>query len=158
MNKEQALQRLAALEAETKALRQIIEVPEAPAVPKRWRPRSGEAYFQCVVDGAVRDFTIDLTDEEYVHGNCFQTEAHAEIAAKAVSQTLKICAAAFAVDPDAGVNIYNERNWSVVKRNFRGGKHEWIAGQYDITTSYPVYVHTFAQAEQMAAILNSEGV
>lgn len=157
MNKEQALTKLAALEAETKALRQIIEAPEAPAVPKRWRPRRGDSYSQVLITGGVSDFKIDLTDKEYAHGNCFKTAAQAEIAAKAVGQTLKICAAAFAVDPDAGVNIYNERNWSVVK-HFRGGKHEWIAGQYDITTSYPVYVHTFAQAEQMAAILNSEGV
>jgi hypothetical protein len=159
MNKEQALNKLAALEAETRALRAIIEAPEVPAVPVRWRPEDGETYFQVSYDGYVRSFfRQNMQYREYAHGNSFQTEAHAEIASKAVSVALKICAAAFAVDPHAGVQTYDERSWSVVKRNFRGGRHEWLAGQYDLTTSHPCYVHTQKQAEQMAVMLNAEGV
>jgi hypothetical protein len=158
MNKQDAVKRIEAIEAEARALRAIIEAPDKPAVPVRWRPKD-DHHYQYVV---CRDGTIDLIKKgakEYAHGNCFQTVDHAEIASKAVSVTLKICAAAFAVDPDAGVQIYNERSWSVVKQRSRGsGKHEWAVGQYDITTSYPCYVHTMAQAEKMAAILNAEGV
>jgi hypothetical protein len=111
------------------------------------------------LEGRVHDYSrLLLKDAEYKHGNCFKTEAHTEIASKAVSQTLKMCAAAFAVDPDAGVQIYNERSWSVVRPHPRGGKREWIAGHYDNSTSYPIYVHTHEQAKAMAAILNAEGV
>lgn len=162
MNKEQALTKLAALEAETKALRQIIEAPEAPevpVVPKRWRPRSGDSYSLVLANGAVRDFTIDLTDKEYEHGNCFKTAAQAEIAAKAVSQTLRMCAAAFAVDPDAG-EYCNGRRWSAYRE---GGK--WCKGLYTHTDrdrpadrDRPIYVNSYKQAVQMAAILNAEGV
>jgi hypothetical protein len=158
MNKEQALQKLAALEAETKALREIIEAPDKPALPVRWKTEK-DHHYQYVV---CRDGTIDLIkngDKEYEHGNCFQTREHAEIAAKAVSVTLKVCAAAFTVDPDAGVQVCYERSWTVLKhRSVHGGKHEWVVQQYNITTSYPCYVHTFEQAVQMAAILNAEGV
>jgi hypothetical protein len=158
MNKEQALNKLAALEAETKALRAIIEAPDKPAVPVRWRPEDGEAYYQVGLEGRVHDYSrLLLKDAEYEHGNCFQNADHTKIASKAVSVTLKICAAAFAVDPDAGVQVYNERNWTAVKqRNVHSGKHEWVVGQYDITTSYPCYVHTHEQAKTMAAILNAE--
>jgi DNA recombination protein RmuC len=83
----------------------------------------------------------------------------AEIAAKAVSVTLKICAAAFAVDPDAGVQFCNERSWSIFKqRSAHGGKYEWVVWQYDTSTSSPCYVHTHEQAKAMAAMLNAEGV
>lgn len=152
MNKEQALTKLAALEAETKALRAIIEAPD---VPTRWRPRGGEKYSQVVSYGAVRTFiNAGLTDQEYEHGNCFQTEAQAEIAAKAVSRTLKMCAAAFAVDPDAGGYDHNKRSCAVY--NDEG---EWRSALYThLNSNKPIYVHTQEQARQMAAILNAEGV
>jgi hypothetical protein len=160
MNKQEALNKLAALEAETKALRAIIEAPEVPALPVRWRPSGGERYYIVKHSGIIQSYVhAPLTGTEYEYGNGFKTAAHAEIASKAVSVTLKLCAAAFAVDPDAGVQIYNERSWSAVKqRSDHSGKHEWIAGQYDITTSHPCYVHTHEQAKAMAAMLNAEGV
>jgi hypothetical protein len=160
MNKEQALNKLAALEAETKALRAIIEAPDTPVVPTRWRPEDGEAYYMVSNGGYVLPYEqTPLLSSEYIHGNCFQTREHAEIAAKAVSVTLKVCAAAFAVDPDAGVQLYAVRSWSVARRDFTlSGKDQWVAGQYDATTSHPCYVHTPEQAQQMATILNAEGV
>jgi hypothetical protein len=154
MNKEQALTKLAALEAETKALRAIIEAPE---VPVRWRPKGDEDFWAINTFGESARVCMSPTREAY--GNCFQTKEQAEIASKAVSVTLKVCAAAFAVDPDAGVQILTKRHWSVTKRNLRGtGQHEWIAGQYDITSNHPCYVHTIDQAKQMADMLNAEGV
>jgi hypothetical protein len=159
MNKQEALSKLTALEAETRALRAIIEAPDKPALPARWRPNGKEQYYMVSYNGGTLSYKhTKLVSSEYKHGNCFQTRGHNEIASKAVSVTLKICAAAFAVDPDAGVQIYNERSWSVVRPHPRGGKREWIAGQYDATTSYPIYVHTHEQAKAMAAILNAEGV
>lgn len=160
MNKEQALNKLAALEAETKALRAIIEAPDKPALPTRWRPKLGESYLYVAACGITESSKRDHSSwdaDALSYGNCFKTEAHTEIASKAVSVTLKICAAAFAVDPDAGPQTYNERSWSVTRqRNVHDGKHKWFAGQYDITTSYPCYVHTHEQAKTMAAILNAE--
>jgi hypothetical protein len=163
MNKQDAVKRIEAIEAEARALRAIIEAPDKPAPPTRWEPRDWEQYYyQVGVGGDAMVFfpcALPITKKEYAHGNCFQTREHAEIAAKAVSVTLKVCAAAFAVDPDAGVQVCNERSWTVLKhRSVHGGKHEWVVQQYNITTSYPCYVHTFEQAEKMADILNAEGV
>ena len=154
MNKQDALQKLTALEAETKALRAIIEAPD---VPTRWRPRGGETYSQVVSYGKVGTFiNVGLTDQEYAHGNCFQTEAQAEIAAKAVSQTLKICAAAFAADPEAGEYDRTKRSWSVVLFN---DVNKWRSCQYaHHSREKPIYVNSYRQAEQMAAILNAERV
>jgi hypothetical protein len=155
MNKQEALTKIAALEAETKALRAIIEAPDKPAVPTRWKPQKGEEYFQVSAYrgevGEVRAYT-SVSQDECNLGNCFKTRNHAEIAARAVSQTLKICAAAFAVDPDAGEWIEGERHWAVYKGS--GGWH--VAAHWaDVN---PVHVHTQEQARQAAAILNAEGV
>ena len=155
MNKEQALTKLAALEAETKALRAIIEAPDKPAVPTRWRPQKGEEYFQVSAYrgevGEVRAYT-SVSQDECNLGNCFKTAAQAEIAANAVSQTLRVCAAAFTVDPDAGDFIRGERKWSV----YKGGGGRFVAAY--CADVKPIHVHTYEQARQAAAILNAEGV
>lgn len=154
MNKQDALQKLAALEAETKALRAIIEAPEVPAIPKRWRPRRGDSYSQVLPNGEARDFMV-LSNKEYAHGNCFKTAAQAEFAAKAVGQTFRICAAAFTVDPGAGGYDYPVRRWSV----FKDTTYKWQQCEYAMfpPREKPIYVHSHEQAEQMAAILNAEG-
>ena len=154
MNKQDALTKLTALEAETKALRAIIEAPDVPAVPTRWKPHAGKEYFQVsAYKGDVMSHSsLKLSQDEYDYGNCFKTAAQAEIAAKAVSQTLKICAAAFTVDPDAGEFIEDDRRWAVLK-TFGG----WAGIAYS-TDVHPIHVHTYEQARQAAAILNAEGV
>jgi hypothetical protein len=154
MNKQEALTKIAALEAETKALRAIIEAPDKPAVPTRWRPQDGREYFQVsAYKGEVAHHrSLNLSQKEYDYGNCFKTRNHAEIAARAVSQTLKICAAAFAVDPDAGEFIRGERKWSV----YKGGGGRFVAAY--CADVKPIHVHTYEQARQAAAILNAEGV
>jgi hypothetical protein len=153
MNKQEALNKLAALEAETKALRAIIEAPDKPAPPTRWRPEK-DHHYQYVV---CRDGTIDLIKngaKEYAHGNCFQTRDQAEIAAKAVSVTLKLCAAAFTVDPDAGEFTGTVRRYSV----YRTSDGSFGSSGYPDGMGKQIYVHTFEQAKEMAAILNAEGV
>jgi hypothetical protein len=156
MNKQDALTKLTALEAETKALRAIIEAPDVPAVPTRWKPQDGEDYFQVsAFIGLVLSPSLTLlSQDEYDYGNCFKTHEHAEIAANAVSQTLKVCAAAFTVDPDAGEFIKRKRKWTV----FRGedGCFDW--NNYAYGVGHRIYVHTGEQAKQMAAILNAERV
>jgi hypothetical protein len=156
MNKQDAVKRIEAIEAEARALRAIIQAPE---VPVRWKPNDVEPYFMVSYIGQTLPYkNVVLSAAVYAYGNCFQTREHTAIASKAVSQTLKMCAAAFAVDPDAG-NFGSARCWSAVKqRSVQDGKPKWIAGQYDVTVGYPCYVHTFEQAKAMAAILNAEGV
>ena len=155
MNKQDALNKLAALEAETKALRAIIEAPEVPALPVRWRPARPDNYYQVAGSGHVTQYDdrLPINDKEYAHGNCFKTSEHAEIAAKAVSQTLKVCAAAFAVDPDAGTFVKQERHRTAVRVN-----NKWEELTMGMTASHAIYVHTIEQARQMAAILSAEGV
>ena len=158
MNKQDALQKLTALEAETKALRAIIEAPDTPAPLTRWRPENTDAaYFIINGHGEIRGYgNTPLSNTEYAHGNCFKTQAQAEIAAKAVGVTLKICAAAFAADPDAGGYNRNQRRWSVVLFN---NVNKWRACECaHHSRKKPIYVNSYRQAEQMAAILNAEGV
>jgi hypothetical protein len=155
MNKQEALQKLASLEAETKALRSIIEAPDKPAVPVRWRPNGKEQYYMVSYNGMTLSYkNTKLVSSEYKHGNCFQTRGHTEIASKAVSVTLKICAAAFAVDPDAGEYIAGARRYSMYRKN----DGSFGASGFAEKTGMPVYVRTFEQAVQMADMLNAEGV
>ncbi len=155
MNKQEALNKLAALEAETKALRAIIEAPDKPAVPTRWRPKDGKKYYMVSNGGCVLPYEqAPLLSSEYIHGNCFQTCEHAEIAAKAVSVTLKVCAAAFSVDPYAGEFTGTARRYSV----YRTSDGSFGSSGYPDGMGKQIYVHTFEQAKEMAAILNAEGV
>jgi hypothetical protein len=161
MNKQDAVKRIEAIEAEARALRAIIEAPDKPALPTRWKPEDGEYYLYVAPNGnseRTQNCLGRWDADALSHGNCFKTEAHTEIASKAVSQTLKICAAAFAVDPDAGEWMKSARRWCVFKRIAVGGNREWATGNFDFNMGHPCYVHTMAQAEKMAAILNAEGV
>jgi hypothetical protein len=151
MNKEQALNKLAALEAETKALRAIIEKPDNQ--PVRWRPRDGDEYYQVGIMGDSATYSIRLRDIEYEHGNCFKTREQAAIAAKAVSVTLKVCAAAFAVDPDAGGYKKHHREIAVYK-----AQGQWRAQTFIDDVGAQIYVHSVEKGELMAAMLNAEGV
>jgi hypothetical protein len=147
MNKEDALTKLAALEAETKALRAIIEAPE---VPTRWKPKGGDEFWFVSAHG--RTLLTPFSGGRVEHGNCFRTQAQADIAAKAVSRTLKVVAYALEVDPDAGEFTRN-RGWTAVR--FKGG---WDAVYRRSCCSESAYVHTEGQAKQLAAMLNAEGV
>ena len=151
MNKQDALTKLAALEAETRALRAIIEAPDKPAVPTRWKPEGNENFWSVTSFGEVQIYCN--SPDRVKFGNCFKTEQHAAIAAKAVSVTLKVCAAAFAADPDAGEYVKGTREYSVY-----ACKKRWLPDRFYTTTSNAAYVHTQEQAKQMAAILNAEEV
>jgi hypothetical protein len=156
MNKEDALKKLDQLEAEAKALREIIEAADKPPVPTRWKPESGVNYFQVAFDGGVNVFGASSMDcKEYAHGNCFRTHEHAETASEAVSRTLKTVACALEVDPDAGELHKTQRRWTVIK--------DITTCKWEVTWSVhvqiaPIYVHTNEQAKQLAAMLNVEGV
>jgi hypothetical protein len=153
INKQDALKKLTALEAEAKALRAIIEAPE---VPTRWKPESGDNYYQVAFDGGINVFGASSMDcKEYAHGNCYRSREHADIAADAVSRTLKIVACALEVDPDAGELHKTQRRWTVVK-DITTRKWE-VTWSVHIQTG-PIYVHTREQADQLAAMLNAEGV
>jgi hypothetical protein len=161
MNKQDAMKRINAIEDEARALRAIIESPE---VPVRWKPNDVEQYFMVSTGGCTLSYkNVVLSAAEYAYGNCFKTEAHAEIAAKAVSRTLKVCAAALAVDPDAGKWVEAVRIYSVYQPNatYDGRPmklQRWTCNTYTATCDRPIYVHTKEQAVQMAAMLNAEGV
>jgi hypothetical protein len=147
MNKQDALKKLDQLEAEAKALRAIIE---APAVPTRWKPEGDEFFWAINSFGESRQACMSPTREAF--GNCFRTREHAETASKAISRTLKVVACALEVDPDAGEFTRN-RCWTVIR--FEG---EWDAVYHDSCCNEPAYVRTRGQAQQLAAMLNAEGV
>ena len=152
MDKQDAVKRIEAIESEARALRAIIEAPEAPEVPVRWRPKGDEDFWAINTFGESARVCMSPTREAY--GNCFKTREHAEIASKAVSVTLKVCAAAFTVDPDAGGFIAGARRYSV----FLKSDGTFDASGYPDDMGKQVYVHTIEQATRMAAMLNAEGV
>jgi len=153
MNRQDALKKLDQLEAEARKLRAIIEAPDKPAVPTRWRPEGDEFFWAINSFGESTQACMSPTREAF--GNCFRTREHAETASKAVSRTLKIVACALEVDPDAGELHKTQRRWTVVK--------DITTREWEVTWSVhvqiaPIYVHTKEQAEQLAAMLNAEGV
>ncbi len=151
MNKQDALAKLSALEAETRALRAIIEAPEVPAVPVRWRPEGDDSFLAVSAIGEVQRYCN--SPDRVKFGNCFQTVDHATIAAKAVSVTLKVCAAAFAVDPDAGE--YKKCHREIAVHKVHG---QWRAQTFVNDVGAQIYVHSVEKGELMAAMLNAEGV
>jgi hypothetical protein len=153
MNKEDALKKLTALEAEAKALREIIEAADKPAVPTRWRPEGDEFFWAINSFGESTQVCMSPTREAF--GNCFRTREHAETASEAVSRTLKTVACALEVDPNAGELHKTQRRWTVIK--------DITTCKWEVTWSVhvqiaPIYVHTNEQAKQLAAMLNAEGV
>jgi hypothetical protein len=153
MNKEDALKKLGQLEAEAKALREIIEAADKPPVPPRWKPKDGEEFWFMASHGET--MRTSFADGRVEHGNVFRTQTQADIAAEAVSRTLKTVACALEVDPDAGELHKTQRRWTVVK--------DIATCKWEVTWSVhvqiaPIYVHTNEQAKQLAAMLNAEGV
>jgi len=153
MNRQDALKKLDQLEAEAKALREIIEAADKPAVPTRWRPEGDEFFWAINSFGESTQVCMSPTREAF--GNCFRTREHAETASKVISRTLKVVACALEVDPDAGELDREQRRWTVVKDK---GACEWeVTWSVHIQTG-PIYVRTKEQAGQLAAMLNAEGV
>jgi len=153
MNKQDALKKLDQLEAEAKALRTIIEAPDKPPVPTRWKPKGGDEFWFVAAHG--KTLVTPFANSRVEHGNCFRTQARADIAAEAVSRTLKTVACALEVDPDAGELHKTQRRWTVIKDM---GSCEWEVTWSVHVQVAPIYVHTREQADQLAAMLNVEGV
>jgi hypothetical protein len=153
MNKQDALNKLTALEAEAKALREIIEAPDKPPVPTRWKPKGGAEFWFVAAHGQT--LLTPFANSRIEHGNCFRTQAQADIAAEVVSRTLKVVACALEVDPDAGELDSEQRRWTVVKDK---GSCAWeVTWSVHIQTGL-IYVRSKEQAGQLAAMLNAEGV
>jgi hypothetical protein len=153
MNRQDALKKLDQLEAEAKALRTIIEAPDKPPVPTRWKPKGGDEFWFVAAHGQT--LLTPFAGGRVEHGNCFRTQARADIAAEAVSRTLKVVACALEVDPDAGELHKTQRRWTVIKDT---GSCEWEVTWSVHVQIAPIYVHTKEQAGQLAAMLNAEGV
>jgi hypothetical protein len=154
MKKQDALAKLAALEAETKALREIIEKPDSQ--PTRWRPRDGERYFHLAYDGAVYPNINTFKDNKsYAYGNCFPCRDLAQKASTLMARANKIIAAALQVDPDAGCRSIS-RMYSVTF--YFGSGWDGFNSCDSGASASNVFVHTLQQAKAMAAILNAEGV
>ena len=153
MNKQDALKKLDQLEAEAKVLREIIEAPDKPPVPTRWKPKDGDEFW--FVDGSGQTLFTSVANGRVEHGNVFRTQARADIAAEVVSRTLKVVACALEVDPDAGELHREQRWWTVIKDK---GTCKWEVTWSVHAQIAPIYVHTREQAEQLAAMLNAEGV
>ena len=152
MNKQAALERLAALENEAAALRKVIEQPENKGL---WRPEAGEEY--CMLDvahGVKATSNASRFDKIIIEtGNRFPSIEAAQKAAPLMSRANKIIAAALQVDPDAG-NRTAERGFTAYKPSTESEWHPTFGAGY----GHAAYVHTREQAQAMAATLNAQGV
>jgi hypothetical protein len=96
MNKEQAEQRIAAIEQEAKQLRELLNQPEEKK--GKWKPEEDEDYWlvELISSGYdVEDYSwqndkFDLYN--YLTGNCFKTEQEAEAHAKRKNDQLEMLA------------------------------------------------------------------
>jgi hypothetical protein len=160
MNKTEALIELEKAKERVEKLENIIkEIDEN--MPKRWKPGLEQTYYRIITDNncyPTSDFLYVATDIEqaYSSGNMFKNLTDADYAASIVSNTLKVIASAFRVDPYAGHFRLFERRWSVYKAI--ASHNGWKAIKYSSVLSAPVYVHTKEQAEMLADMLNSEDV
>jgi hypothetical protein len=152
-DKAQALQRLSAIEAEAAALRKIIDELQQKAL---WKPAEGEKYSTVSnwhgIQSSFNEFGV-ADQFAFDQGNCFPSKEIAEKAAPLMARANKIIAAALQADPDAGLRS-DKRLHSVA---IGGGG---FMPHYRVPSDYPliVFVHTEGQAEEMACILNAEGV
>jgi hypothetical protein len=155
MNKKEALNRLSALETEAKALREIIEAPEK--ADGFWRPEPGETFWMVYCNGEIgADWWARRQGDSgtFPHGTCFPSREVAEKAAPLMARANKIIAAALQADPDAG-EWRRDRRFVV-----RSDEDLWRADSWStsVAGAIPAHVHTHEQAEEMARILNAEGV
>ncbi len=153
MNKQDAMKRIEAIEAEAAALRKIVQEGEAPT--GLWTPKIHQEYW-AFLDGQPAQFRWYYSPSDNrlrSEGNIFPTSEAAEKAAPLFARAHKIIQAALMADPDAGFNV--GEGYSV----YRGVNGKWWAfSDAGLTRMQIVHVHTEAQADHMAAILNAEGV
>jgi hypothetical protein len=157
MNKQDAMKRIEAIEAEAAALRKMVQEPE-PERQGLWRPQEGDTYFPVNWDMYIPEernngHPSDSKVAEF--GACFPTRKAAAKAAPLFARTHKIIQAALMADPDAGALTKGHCMWSVL---FATEKGRWQPFDSYYTDCSAAYVHTREQAERMAAILNAEGV
>lgn len=153
MDKEAARARLAAIETETAELRRIIDAPDKPK--GLWVPRMDEAYWYVPALG-----TIDFQQTKYnskhdrrniSRYNAFPTKELAERAAAMQADANLLIAAALQADPEAGPRS-PERQYCVVEE---GGRYLGIPDKIEWHVPVP-HVHTQAQADEMARLINEE--
>lgn len=153
MKKQDAMQEIETIRARLTVLEKIVQEEEKPQ--GLWRPEVGEHYCM-IVDGHKPKMTTndgtscDIGVIEYAEA--YKTEDMARKAIPLNARAHKIIQAALMADPDAGLYSDN-RQWTLWCDSGM-----WMAAEYRINTEMPAYIHTQAQAEHMAAILNAEGV
>ena len=135
-------------------LRKIVDAPERGK--GLWRPKKGGGYFYITSYGAVQSEInqADLDKMRIAHGTCYPSEGQAQKAAPMMAYSNKLIAAALMADPDAGEQIRDEREWTVVLND-----DDRFSSFLDTSDCWymPIpHVHTPQQAEEMARILNEE--
>lgn len=159
MNKQDAMYEIETIRARLSELERIVQEEERPQ--GLWSPAYGERYHFICDRGDITHnvFSQHPTDLFRIQsGNCFPTRESSEKAAPLFARAHKIIQAALMVDPDAGLWA-NDRLHTVVWRGGRWVGDSWTGmREQGYSASHPAHVHTKAQAEHMAAILNAEGV
>lgn len=155
MNKQDAMRRIEAIEAEAAELRRMVQEEDKPMRLPRFGPDGrgfhldafGTAHMTC-------SSHLPVNHALETHGNCFTSKEQAEKASPLFARAHKIIQAALLADPDAGI-FSKERQFTAVQ----GGDGGWKAlTDNSLWQCHGAHVHTREQAEHMAAILNAEGV
>lgn len=117
MNKQAAIERLNALEAEAKALRKVIEEPEsAPSFLSKPVPGSKDEYFRIGTESTGRFSVIESVAHNheaayYTHGSTFQSEELATDYAEAIDTMLLLRHQPGTVSPIPGRQAYGISWW-----------------------------------------------
>ena len=150
MNKQDAMQEIETIRARLTVLERIVHEEEKPL--GLWRPqlRGSDIFILCSAGSSLQLSPAHIRGQ-FQFGTIFKTDAEAKKAAPLFARAHKIIQAALQADPDAG-EWAEGRIWSIVHE-----REKWQS-YFTAYVSDVVYVHTKAQAEHMAAILNAEGV
>lgn len=119
-------------------------------------PEKGDTYWFIKNTGKCDAYVwqCDEIDWELLKAaNCFPTKEAATTAMLRLSSARKQIRAGLLADPNAGSFVEATRSWTAWCR-----KGFWEPVQLSRLSSYPIYVHTYEQAEEMARRLNTEGV
>ena len=107
-------------------------IPDEPEVKKveRWRPKShpsiflGDTYFCILQDGDITDIDTEVDNDEYEHGNVFNTYELAQRVSDRISIYMRLSALSEEVEEGStelkgGWHIY--RSWNTISTSYDSG-------------------------------------
>lgn len=155
MNK---LDRIKEMETQLAALKAEVEQEQKIGF---WEPKKGENYWTVAMDGVAsgkQNVFQNCTEAEKAVYNIHQTSAQAKRAAELMRVSNAVTKACLQVDPDFVPDWSRHSGQDKCYALFNTEKQKWVASLSLGDRFVEAYVSTKEKAQQVADILNNEGV